>query len=434
MTARYQRDFDFVTQAIEDGYIFLKSKEQEWGFRFEDVKRRCARRLATVDSDFEFWLLLKEVVAPLHDSHTWIGFDVPWVADRRALPFLLACIGDGCYVAGWREGALPVDEVSVGDAVMSIGGLSIRDLQELYERYEGLSTRAAQAKMWANQLFSYYLPGIDPDLPTMVDLTSVGGQRHSRQAPWVGTQAAPLPDPRSSFSHRWLRTDPPLACLRLRGFFWPAPQDEQLAVARLDVIFEEVQIAEGLVIDARGCGGGSFTPMKELIARLVQAPVPNFRRRWLVSDNFLETHELGTQFAGKAGLTECAFDGGGDLPSIEPSSAHRLQREVPTLIITDFQTLSRTEELIVLLKEAGVAKTVGETTGGGYGVPLRVSLPATGWDFRYSVCEGRSPNGLDIEGRGIEPDYPVALRRKDLGSGRDRYMDEAERLLLELVR
>ena len=63
MASRFQQDFDFVASALEDGYIFLRDKEPRWGFRFDEVRRSCARRVLEVQSDFEFWLLLNEVTA-----------------------------------------------------------------------------------------------------------------------------------------------------------------------------------------------------------------------------------------------------------------------------------------------------------------------------------------------------------------------------------
>ena len=433
MISQYQSDFDFVTQAIEDGYIFLKTKEEEWGFKFDEVKQRCAGRLSMIASDFEFWLLLKEVVAPLHDSHTWIGFDAPWVTSNRwGLPFEITCLEGTNYVAGWREGVSPIDEIDIGDRVVSIGGFSIHDVQTIYERYEGLSTRVAQEKMCMNQFFSYYLPDTEPDRPVKVNLISGGGRKKATQVSWVRSPGLSMPEPQSMFSHRWLRMTPRLAYLRIQNFFLPQFEHERLAVAKLNTIFEEIQLADGLIIDVRHNGGGSFTPMKEVIARLIQKPIPNFRRRWLVSGNFIKYHELGARYEGWKGHSEWVFDGEGNLPVIEPASECRLRRSIPIYILTDFQTLSRTEELIVLLKEADVARTVGETTGGGYANPMSVSLPETGWEFKYSVGEGRSPKGFNIEGKGVKPDFPVAFSLDDIGSKQDRYLKEAERLYMKL--
>ena len=433
MISLYQRDFDFVTQTIEEGYIFLKTKEEEWGFKFEEVKQRCAGRLSIIASDFEFWLLLKEVVAPLHDSHTWIGFDAPWVTSNRwGLPFEITYIEGTYYVTGWREGMSPIEEIDIGDRVVSIGGFSIYDVQTIYERYEGLSTRVAQEKMCLKQLFSYYLPDTEPDHPVKVGLISGDGRKKAKQVSWVRFPEFSMSGPQSVFSHRWLRTHPRLAYLRIQNFFLPQFEHETLAVEKLNTIFEEIQLAEGLIIDVRHNGGGSFTPMKEVIARLIQEPIPNFRRRWLVSDHFVKYHELGSRYEERKGLTEWVFDGGGNLPVIEPASECRLLRSIPIYILTDFQTLSRTEELVVLLKEAGVARTVGETTGGGYATPMSISLPETGWEFKYSVCEGRSPKGFNIEGKGVKPDFPVALSPDDIGRKQDRYLKEAEHLFMEL--
>jgi len=222
MISRYQRDFDFVTQAIEDGFIFLETKQEAWSFKFEKVKQRGLQRLPQINSDLEFWLLLKTIVAPLHDSHTWIGWDVPWVTSSRwGLPFEISCMGGEYFVAGWREDAGPIQEIDIGDKIISVGGLSIERIQEIYEFHEGLSTRAAQLKMLAlgiNQVFNYYLPNIDLDLLIEVEFISSNGQSKTRQISWIPLPEFVVPAPEEAFTYRWLRSSPRLAYLVANHF------------------------------------------------------------------------------------------------------------------------------------------------------------------------------------------------------------------------
>jgi C-terminal processing protease CtpA/Prc len=217
----------------------------------------------------------------------------------------------------------------------------------------------------------------------------------------------------------------------VRDYFFPQPKERQVAVSRLEAIFADLRLAAGVVVDLRGSGGGSFPLMKALISRLIQEPVPNFKRRWLVSDTFVKYHEWGHRFGSGRRLTEWMCDGWGDQAEIAPAEGPRLSRGVALVVLTDGWTFSRSEALVQLLREAGLASSLGETTGGGYGLPLQLSLPRTGCSLWYSVGEGRSPQGFDIEGQGIPPDFPVSLGLADVGKAGDRYLEEAERFVRE---
>ena len=436
MTSRYQRDFDFVSAAIEDGYVSLLEKEREWDFNFSEVRQRCAQRLPDVGSDPDFWHLLKEVVAPLHDGHTHVGWNAPFVAgaQRFGLPFTLCHIGGRYYVNTWREDIGAVPGIDSGDRVAAVGGYSIQDLQEVYARYEGHSTRHAQRAALASAIpfvFQFFLPGCDLESPVEIDLVTRDGRAKTHRVFWI---AIPPPamqrDPRRVFTHRWLRRDPPIAILRADGFFFPDPDDRRIIRESLDALFSEIRTAEGLVLDIRACGGGLFGPMAELVARLAQEPVPNFKRRWFVSENFRKYHEWGHRFPEVDGFTDWEYDGDPDRAMIHPAAGRGLPKRIPIVALTGCGTVSRGEQLARMLQETGIARTLGETTAGADAGPLQVSLPETGWSFSYSVVEIRSPQGYNIEGKGVIADIPFSLAPADSGTDRDRYLEEAEKVLV----
>lgn len=436
---RYRRDFDFVASALKEGYVFLRKKEEEWGFRFEEVERRCAQRLPDIVSDFEFWLLLKEVVAPLHDGHTHVGWDAPFASGARrfGLPFELRHLEGKYYVDTWRDGVPSVRGIGSGDEVVSIGGYVIENLQRVYDRYEGHSTAAAQRAILVNVIpliFHLFLPACDFDAPVEIGLVTRDGGHRVRRVPWVALPRC-IDDqtPANAFTHRWLRKDPSIACLRVGHFFFPGPNSARIVEERLDAVFAEIDSVEGLVLDIRHSGGGSFGPMAGLIGRIIQEPIPNFERRWFVSENFLKYHEWGHHFSGMKGFTDWEFDGDPDRAMIYPSTGCRLSKRIPVVVVTGLGTVSRGEQLAQMLQEAGIVRTLGETTAGADACPLQVVLPEMGWRFSYSVAECRSPKGYNIEGRGGRPDVPVRIAPEELGSNRDRYLEEAERLLLEII-
>ena len=49
----------------------------------------------------------------------------------------------------------------------------------------------------------------------------------------------------------------------------------------------------------------------------------------------------------------------------------------------------------------------------------------------YAIADYRSPNGILIEGKGVQPNIEVKLTRQSLLEGRDVQMEEAIRELLK---
>ena len=71
---------------------------------------------------------------------------------------------------------------------------------------------------------------------------------------------------------------------------------------------------------------------------------------------------------------------------------------------------------------------VGDTTGGGCGLPFTSELP-NGWRIRFSSCPITSPDGQLTE-FGVEPDVKVDMTDEDLARGHDTILDRAIELLI----
>ena len=71
-------------------------------------------------------------------------------------------------------------------------------------------------------------------------------------------------------------------------------------------------------------------------------------------------------------------------------------------------------------------KIVGDTTGGGAGMPFNGELPS-GWSIRFSACPMFDAQGNSTE-FGIAPDHAVALRAADEARGEDTLIEYARQL------
>jgi carboxyl-terminal processing protease len=94
----------------------------------------------------------------------------------------------------------------------------------------------------------------------------------------------------------------------------------------------------------------------------------------------------------------------------------------PLVILTDEGTASAAEILAAGLQESGRARVVGDTTLGAVLPSVVEALPG-GAVMQYVVADFRTPKGVLLEGRGVQPDQRVVETRSALRAGRDPVLD-----------
>jgi|GEM_PF-329151 len=98
----------------------------------------------------------------------------------------------------------------------------------------------------------------------------------------------------------------------------------------------------------------------------------------------------------------------------------------PVAVLVDAASASTSEILTAGLQAFGRARVFGETTAGA-ALPSQFRQLPTGDMLQYAVADIKTPKGVLIEGNGVAPDEPVALRRADCVAGRDPVLEAAER-------
>ena len=109
---------------------------------------------------------------------------------------------------------------------------------------------------------------------------------------------------------------------------------------------------------------------------------------------------------------------------IEPSSYIRWQK--PVCVLSNRGVYSAANEFVKYMKAMGHS-VVGDTTGGGSGMPFSAELP-NGWSVRFSVCPMYDVNGICTE-NGLEPDVKVNITDEDFAKGRDTIIETARNIL-----
>ena len=103
-----------------------------------------------------------------------------------------------------------------------------------------------------------------------------------------------------------------------------------------------------------------------------------------------------------------SYQGAHTLNATVSATASALPR-MPLVVVVDHATASAAEIVAAALSENKRAKLVGTRTFGKASIQAVVPVPGGG-AVKLTVATYRTPNGLDIHGRGVRPDVQVHTR------------------------
>ena len=176
----------------------------------------------------------------------------------------------------------------------------------------------------------------------------------------------------------------------------------------LSVMLMNLKETKGIVLDIRNNGGGILTAAEKLASSFTKEKI-----------------HCG-YIQHKTGKGHYDFSRPEKL-YLNPSEGTKWLR--PVVVLTNRSVYSSANYFVMLMRELPHVAIVGDTTGGGSGLPFNSTLP-NGWNIRFSACPI-----LDREGRhtefGIEPDIKIDITDEDWRSGRDTMIEKAKELILD---
>lgn len=177
------------------------------------------------------------------------------------------------------------------------------------------------------------------------------------------------------------------------------------SVSYIGTVLKRFEHTDGLILDLRDNGGGALNNAEILADFLADTRRLTYRMRYKNGPG----HEDFTDFV--------------DHYSVPRGPGYRK----PVVILTNRQCYSATSFFVTMAKEFPNVTVLGDSTGGGAGLPMDCMLPG-GWSIRLSTSRGTDARGADFE-LGVEPDQKCKLDQSLVIYNKDSMIEQAKTLI-----
>ena len=174
-------------------------------------------------------------------------------------------------------------------------------------------------------------------------------------------------------------------------------------------LFDRYKDTKGLILDLRQNGGGFIMNVFRFLSHFTLSEDPIY--------------------------TSCIKSGPGHEDFTEAQAIYStpydsvLNYDKPIAVLIDRGSYSATSMFSLATLTLDNVFLVGDTTGGGLGMPNGGQLP-NGWTYRFSITRTLTPDGLNYE-NGVPPDYCAVLDSSDMRNGYDTVIETALDVLLD---
>lgn len=181
----------------------------------------------------------------------------------------------------------------------------------------------------------------------------------------------------------------------------------------MDFLFLRYEETDGMIIDLRQNGGGSLSNVFRILNRFVDEET-------LVYNSFIKNGPGPEDFSeAQAAFLEPAETDDGE--------ERRRYLDKPVIVLVDRGTYSAASFFALATLQLDNFTLVGDTTGGGLGIPNGGQLP-NGWTYRFSISRTLTPDGRNFE-NGVPVDEKVILTPNARLQGRDPVLERAMELI-----
>lgn len=374
---------------FDEVWKYIRNEYYDPGFGGNDwagIGNRYRERLATVRSDEELHRFLAEMLAQLHDTHTYYQPPADFVEGplRPALglevdeiegQFVVAAVDDASEAA--HQGVRP------GMILRTMDGRDLRDVAREVDTWIATRIGFSSERVRTGFRLDYLLKGPAGQEVTL-GLSDPSGQRLE-----IRVQRAHIPKPAPPVSSRCLTPDMGY----IRWTTWDPALTEGIRAQ-----LASLRDTRSLVIDLRGNPGGDPQVAVDVLRCLAAGEIPYGRFQ-------------GPRPFRRIQKRACPFVYQGSIA-----------------VLMDRETGSTSEIFANLIQETGRGRLVGAQSSGSvlFHLGERVRGGGTVW---CSMWDYTSPRGRRLQGPGVLPDIPVQRTIAGLWQGRDEVLEAAEKIL-----
>lgn len=186
------------------------------------------------------------------------------------------------------------------------------------------------------------------------------------------------------------------------GYIRYASFMESITEEDLDFMLTRYKDTKGIILDLRSNGGGLVANVPQILSR------------------FVSKKTLVAYSRTRNGVNHSDF-GAYEEFYINPSTSVTYT-DKPVMVLTDRGSYSATTMFSLITKALPNIQMVGDTTGGGGGLPNGGQLP-NGWTYRFSISQMSDLNKDNFAENGVPPDIYAEFDWTDLT--KDEIIDRA---------
>ncbi len=350
-------------------------------------------RVRAAKSAGEYFRVMQELVAKLHDGHTYLWPSQEVQAREYGYVPLSTRLLEGKVIV--RRASDPALDIAAGDELVAIDGVPVKQYAESRVRPYVFASTPQDSD---NRTYSQWL--LTGPVGSTVKLTFGNGKERTLTRVAANELPSSPPVPLVSFEV----LDGNVGHLMLISF-----NDEKLR-AQFDELWPQIEKTSALVIDIRANGGGNTSNGYHVLKTLTNKPFRGSRwrtRKYLPSNRAWGRPEQWDEH---------------EAPSVEPDG--RRLYDKPVAVLIGERTFSAAEDFAVAFDSMERGLLIGTATGGSTGQPLLIELPGGGI---LGVCTKRDqyPDGREFVGAGVQPDITVSPSIADLIAGKDVVLEKA---------
>lgn len=179
----------------------------------------------------------------------------------------------------------------------------------------------------------------------------------------------------------------------------------------IDDILDQFYHCDGIIIDVRENGGGNTGFAKIIASRFADEKRLTSFVRYRNGPGHNDFTDYIPQYC-------------------EPGGKRQFTK--PVVVLTNRRSFSATEYFVFAMRALPHVTIIGDTTGGGMGIPISRELP-NGWSYRLPRSMQLSADSVNYEGIGLAPDILIVNPYTDKIFGTDTQLVRALHYLEEMM-